>query len=191
LTPCGHTLRSVVVPTNCVDYSRSTSRAARQVPPFQQEEKRRRRERQEGLHRPSRTRGTSPRKATTTTTTSAPAPVGSPVDAPNIAGARRPPATSSTSSSVNEPASQQRRPRCQPDTVGAITVLIVVVAVFLAYNANHGLPFVPTYKLSAEVPTRQSGRRQRRPHRRVRVGDGHLDLSGAGAERLHQRRASI
>jgi virulence factor Mce-like protein len=36
--------------------------------------------------------------------------------------------------------------------VGAITVLIVAVAVFLAYNANHGLPFVPTYKLSAEVP---------------------------------------
>src|SRR5262249_21647194 len=26
------------------------------------------------------------------------------------------------------------------------------VAVFLAYNANHGLPFVPTYKISAEVP---------------------------------------
>ena len=39
-----------------------------------------------------------------------------------------------------------------PTTVGAITVLIVVVAVFLAYNANHGLPFVPTYKLTAEVP---------------------------------------
>jgi virulence factor Mce-like protein len=39
-----------------------------------------------------------------------------------------------------------------PTMVGAITVLIVAVAVFLAYNANHGLPFVPTYKLSAEVP---------------------------------------
>ncbi len=27
-----------------------------------------------------------------------------------------------------------------------------MVAVFLAYNANQGLPFVPTYKLSAELP---------------------------------------
>ncbi len=39
-----------------------------------------------------------------------------------------------------------------PTAVGAITVLVVVVAVFLAYNANQGLPFVPTYKVSAEVP---------------------------------------
>jgi virulence factor Mce-like protein len=39
-----------------------------------------------------------------------------------------------------------------PVLVGAVTVLIVVVAVFLAYNANQGLPFVPTYNLSAELP---------------------------------------
>jgi phospholipid/cholesterol/gamma-HCH transport system substrate-binding protein len=39
-----------------------------------------------------------------------------------------------------------------PGTVGAVTVIVVIVAVFLAYNANHGLPFVPTYKLSAEAP---------------------------------------
>jgi virulence factor Mce-like protein len=39
-----------------------------------------------------------------------------------------------------------------PTTVGALTVLVVLVAVFLAYNANHGLPFVPTYKLSVEAP---------------------------------------
>jgi hypothetical protein len=31
-----------------------------------------------------------------------------------------------------------------PTLVGAITTLIVIVAVFLAYNASHGLPFVPT-----------------------------------------------
>src|SRR5215204_5880035 len=35
--------------------------------------------------------------------------------------------------------------------VGAITTLIVIVAVFLAYNANNGLPFVPTYRISAEI----------------------------------------
>jgi ABC-type transporter Mla subunit MlaD len=31
-----------------------------------------------------------------------------------------------------------------PVLVGAVTALVVVVAVFLAYNANKGLPFVPT-----------------------------------------------
>ena len=36
--------------------------------------------------------------------------------------------------------------------VGAITTLIVIVAVFLAYNANNGLPFVPTYQVSVEIP---------------------------------------
>jgi virulence factor Mce-like protein len=36
--------------------------------------------------------------------------------------------------------------------VGAVTTLIVIVSVFLAYNANKGLPFVPTYDLSARVP---------------------------------------
>jgi virulence factor Mce-like protein len=39
-----------------------------------------------------------------------------------------------------------------PTLVGAVTVLVVVVAVFLAYQANQGLPFVPTYKLTAQVP---------------------------------------
>jgi virulence factor Mce-like protein len=43
-----------------------------------------------------------------------------------------------------------------PTMVGSITVLIAVVAVFLAYNANSGLPFVPTYNLSAEVPSANS-----------------------------------
>jgi ABC-type transporter Mla subunit MlaD len=38
-----------------------------------------------------------------------------------------------------------------PTMVGAITTLIVIVAVFLAYNANNGLPFVPTYRISAEI----------------------------------------
>jgi virulence factor Mce-like protein len=39
-----------------------------------------------------------------------------------------------------------------PTMVGAVTVLIITVAVFLAYNANSGLPFVPTYNISAQVP---------------------------------------
>ena len=39
-----------------------------------------------------------------------------------------------------------------PVLVGAVTVLVTIVAVFLAYNANQGLPFVPTYELKAEIP---------------------------------------
>ena len=43
-----------------------------------------------------------------------------------------------------------------PTLVGAVTVLVVVVAVFLSYQANQGLPFVPTYKISAELPNAAS-----------------------------------
>ena len=40
-----------------------------------------------------------------------------------------------------------------PVLIGATTVLIALVAVFIAYNANSGLPFVPTYQLNAELPS--------------------------------------
>ncbi len=43
-----------------------------------------------------------------------------------------------------------------PTLVGAVTVLVVVVAVFLSYQANQGLPFVPTYKLSAQLPNAET-----------------------------------
>ena len=43
-----------------------------------------------------------------------------------------------------------------PVLVGVATTLVIVVAVFLAYNANAGLPWVPTYRLSAEVPAATS-----------------------------------
>jgi len=49
-----------------------------------------------------------------------------------------------------------RRPRtsiaANPALIGAITVLVVVVATFLAYNANTGLPFVPTYQVDVLLP---------------------------------------
>ena len=38
-----------------------------------------------------------------------------------------------------------------PVLVGAVTTLVTVVAVFLAYNANNGLPFVPTTQLKVQV----------------------------------------
>ncbi|HYH58022.1 MAG TPA: MlaD family protein [Thermoleophilaceae bacterium] len=40
-----------------------------------------------------------------------------------------------------------------PVLVGAVTVLVAIVAVFLAYNANQGLPFVPTYDVKVELPS--------------------------------------
>ena len=38
-----------------------------------------------------------------------------------------------------------------PVLVGAVTTLVTVVAVFLAYNANNGLPFVPTREINVDV----------------------------------------
>ena len=38
-----------------------------------------------------------------------------------------------------------------PVLVGAVTVLVTTVAVFLAYNANNGLPFVPTETVKVRV----------------------------------------
>ena len=43
-----------------------------------------------------------------------------------------------------------------PVMVGAVTTLIVILAVFLAYNANNGLPFVPSYRISVQVPNAET-----------------------------------
>jgi len=40
-----------------------------------------------------------------------------------------------------------------PLLVGAVTAVIAIVGVFFSYNANTGLPFVPTYKVNAELPS--------------------------------------
>jgi virulence factor Mce-like protein len=42
-------------------------------------------------------------------------------------------------------------PFTSPVLVGAVTVLAIVVAVFLAYSANQGLPFVPTRELKVDI----------------------------------------
>ncbi len=39
-----------------------------------------------------------------------------------------------------------------PLLIGALTVLIAVVAVYVSYGANNGLPFTPTYNIKAELP---------------------------------------
>ena len=43
-----------------------------------------------------------------------------------------------------------------PILIGALTVLVTIVAVTLAYNATNGLPFVPNYTCTSRPPTRAS-----------------------------------
>ena len=47
---------------------------------------------------------------------------------------------------------RSRNATANPVLVGAATVLVSLVAVFLSYNANDGLPFVPTYDIKAQLP---------------------------------------
>jgi hypothetical protein len=47
--------------------------------------------------------------------------------------------------------SRQQSAWANPVLVGAVTVLAVIVAVFLAYDANEGLPFVPTKELKVDI----------------------------------------
>jgi virulence factor Mce-like protein len=48
--------------------------------------------------------------------------------------------------------SRQQSAFANPVLIGAVTLLVVLVGVFLAYNANSGLPFVPTRELKVDVP---------------------------------------
>ncbi len=59
-----------------------------------------------------------------------------------------------------------------PLLIGAVTTLIVVVAVFLSYNANNGLPFVPTYNIKVALP-QASGLQ---PSNQVRIGGTRVGL---------------
>jgi len=46
---------------------------------------------------------------------------------------------------------RRESPYSNPVLIGALTVLVTIVAVYLAYNANNGLPFVPRYSLNVQV----------------------------------------
>ncbi|HEX8647222.1 MAG TPA: MlaD family protein [Thermoleophilaceae bacterium] len=77
-----------------------------------------------------------------------------------------------------------------PVLIGAVTTLIVIVAVFLAYNANQGLPFVPTYNLRAEV----TGAANLVKGNDVRVGGfrvGVIDQIGTGTKMVDGQQRSI
>src|SRR5918992_5722126 len=46
----------------------------------------------------------------------------------------------------------RRQLAASPVLIGAVTLLVAIVAVFVSYSANQGLPFVPTYQLKVELP---------------------------------------
>lgn len=84
----------------------------------------------------------------------------------------------------------RRRPSLElisasPMMVGAVTTLIVAVAVFLAYNANTGLPFVPVYRVAIEVPDAA----RLTPGNEVRIG-GHRVGVVEAIEPVQTRRAA-
>jgi ABC-type transporter Mla subunit MlaD len=43
-----------------------------------------------------------------------------------------------------------------PMLIGAVTIFLAVVVVYFVYNADSGLPFVPTYKVTAVLPDAQN-----------------------------------
>jgi ABC-type transporter Mla subunit MlaD len=59
-----------------------------------------------------------------------------------------------------------------PTLVGAITTLVTIVVIFLAYNASNGLPFVPTYNVAVEVPDAA----RMGPHTEVRIGGARVGV---------------
>src|SRR3954464_12644601 len=77
-----------------------------------------------------------------------------------------------------------------PVLVGAVTTLIVIVSVFLAYHANKGLPFVPTYDLSARLPNGSN----LVPGNEVRLGGfrvGVVDTIKPATQLIHGRNTPI
>ena len=77
-----------------------------------------------------------------------------------------------------------------PILIGALTVLVTIVAVTLAYNATNGLPFVPRYDLHVQISNAErADARDRRPDRR-RAGRDRLERHpGAAAGRARDRAA--
>jgi virulence factor Mce-like protein len=73
-------------------------------------------------------------------------------------GQERPPfdAAAVLGETTSEPAvagaGEGRSAFANPVLLGAVTVLVAIVGVFLAYNANTGLPFVPTRELKVDIP---------------------------------------
>jgi virulence factor Mce-like protein len=68
-----------------------------------------------------------------------------------VTALRDKPSSSPQSPGGRPPQRRQQSALANPVLVGAMTVLVILVAVFLAYNANNGLPFVPTRELKVNI----------------------------------------
>ena len=55
-----------------------------------------------------------------------------------------------------------RQLAASPVLIGAVTVLVAIVAVFISYNANQGLPFVPDLQAQRRDPQRRQARARQR-----------------------------
>lgn len=62
-----------------------------------------------------------------------------------------------------------------PALIGAVTVLVATVALYITYTANRGLPFVPTYDIAVTVPDAAA----LAPGREVRVAGKRIGLIGS------------
>ena len=79
--------------------------------------------------------------------------------------------------------STRRRERgmlASPVLIGAVTVLVAIVAVFLAYNANNGLPFVPRYVLHVQVADAEELTQDAEVHMQGGALVGHLTSISPG-----------
>jgi ABC-type transporter Mla subunit MlaD len=74
-----------------------------------------------------------------------------------------------------------------PLLIGALTTLIVVVAVYLSYNANNGLPFVPTYNIKVALPN-SSGLE---PSNQVRIAGTRVGIVSSLTPRQNPRTGRI
>ncbi|HEY1521978.1 MAG TPA: hypothetical protein VGF70_03120 [Solirubrobacteraceae bacterium] len=53
---------------------------------------------------------------------------------------------------AHSPAESTRSAFANPVLLGAVTVLVLLIGIFLAYNSNSGFPFVPTRELKVDIP---------------------------------------
>ena len=159
----GHFGRTLVTLTNCLDYEPSHGRRLRLRRPLQRPQRRRSdRERQRRRPLPpaatasrgkDRRHRRGPRQHAGPTTGLGQADAtGGEAGVGNASKTAAAPHRSSTTSWDHEEPQRHTGSGEQPDPGRGGDVLVVIVAVFLAYNANNGLPFVSTYDLKAQVP---------------------------------------
>ena len=127
--------------------ARRVLRAARRLD-LGDDARRTRRRRRDGRHE-RRARRRPPRRAAAPRRARPPQPSQPQAPAARPTRRRR---CSTTCSEATADAPRRGLDRRQPGAHRGGDDARVIVAVFLAYNANTGLPFVPTYELKAEVP---------------------------------------